>query len=68
MKNQFILNPSMEFIEETAKVYSTPNGYVSIHANDIYSIMNGASNALLLESIEAKGSDFWVQRLWIETH
>lgn len=56
MKNQFILNPSMEFIEETSKVFSTPDGFVCILEDDILEIMYGASNALLLESIEASGS------------
>lgn len=57
MKNQFILNPSMEFIEEIAKVFSIPDGYTPMDEYDIHLIMLGAFNALLLESNEASGSD-----------
>lgn len=56
MNNQFILNPSMEFIEEIVKDFSIPDGYTPMDEYDIHLIMLGAFNALLLESNEASGS------------
>lgn len=57
MKNQFIQNPSQDFIDEVIKEFTKGDGYVNIDEDDIKSVMKDASNVMMLISDEVAGPD-----------
>lgn len=50
MKKQFILNPSYEKVEETAKEFCTKDALIAIDYDDVHLVMDGVDNALFMTS------------------